>query len=202
MAMQTCPYCSTASKAGTSGIFAAHLLLGDKRLLENGLQSHQQFVMKNLRGAVSSDRGHVFIVDDDASSADTLQELLEGDGYTVGSASRGKEALKGIASAEPNLVLLDAHLAEVDPFELLEELKKTQHGRDIPVIFMTTLEDADARVKVLDPKEPARECCSKNGGMASRTCDSCEVRGPRASLAPEIALCPDSGPHNALAVHP
>jgi len=106
--------------------------------------------MKNSRGAVLSDRGHVFIVDDDASSADTLQELLEGDGYTVGSASRGKEALEGIASAEPNLVLLDAHLAEVDPFELLEELKKTQHGRDIPVIFMTTLEDADARVKVLE----------------------------------------------------
>jgi DNA-binding response OmpR family regulator len=97
-----------------------------------------------------SDRGHVFIVDGDASSADTLQELLESDGYSVGSASRGGEALEGIASAEPNLVLLDAHLADVDPFELLEEMKQTQHGRDIPVIFMTTLEDSDARVKVLE----------------------------------------------------
>jgi PAS domain S-box-containing protein len=97
-----------------------------------------------------SDRGHVFIVDGDSTSADTLQELLEGDGYAVGSASRGGEALEGIASTEPNLVLLDAHLADADAFELLEELKQTPHGRDIPVIFMTTLEDSDARVKALE----------------------------------------------------
>ncbi len=63
MAMQTCPYSATASKAGTSGIYATCLLLGDKRLLETGLQSHQQFVMKNARGPGLSDRGHVFIVD-------------------------------------------------------------------------------------------------------------------------------------------
>ena len=97
-----------------------------------------------------SDRGHVFIVDGDASSADTLQGLLQDDGYAVGSVSRGAEALEGIAAAEPNLVLLDAHLADADPFELLEKVKQTPHGRDIPVIFMTTLEDADARVKVLE----------------------------------------------------
>jgi PAS domain S-box-containing protein len=97
-----------------------------------------------------SDRGHVFIVDGDASSADTLQELLEGDGYSVGSTATGGEALEGIASAEPNLVLLDAHLVDVDPFELLEQLKQTHHGRDTPVIFMTTRDDAEARVKGLE----------------------------------------------------
>jgi len=106
--------------------------------------------MKNARGSALSDRGHVFIVDGDASSADTLKELLEADGYSVGSTAMGGKALEGIASAEPNLVLLDAHLKDIDPFELLEELKRTQHGRDIPVIFMTTLDDSDARVKVLE----------------------------------------------------
>jgi len=97
-----------------------------------------------------SDRGLVFIVDHDADSASTLQGLLEDDGYSVGSAAGGEKALEGIISAEPNLVLLDAHLPDVDSFELLEELKQTQHGCDIPVIFMTTLEDSDARVKVLE----------------------------------------------------
>jgi PAS domain S-box-containing protein len=97
-----------------------------------------------------SDRGHIFIVDHDADSASTLQGLLEGDGYSVGSVAGGEKALEGIESAEPNLVLLDAHLSDIDSFELLEELKQTQHGCDIPVIFMTTLEDSDARVKVLE----------------------------------------------------
>jgi PAS domain S-box-containing protein len=97
-----------------------------------------------------SDRGHVFIVDGDASDADTLQKLLESDGYTVGSTAEGEKALEGIASAEPNIVLLDAHLADIDSFELLKELKTTLHGRDIPVIFMTSLEDSDVRVKGLE----------------------------------------------------
>jgi PAS domain S-box-containing protein len=97
-----------------------------------------------------SDRGHVFIVDGDASDADTLQKLLESDGYTVGSTAEGEKALEGIASAEPNLVLLDAHLADIDSFELLKELKTTLHGRDIPVIFMTSLDDSDVRVKGLE----------------------------------------------------
>ena len=97
-----------------------------------------------------SDRGRVFIVDGDASSADTLQQLLEGDGYSVDSAPRGGEALEGIAETEPNLVLLDAHLGDVDPFELLEQLKQSEQARDIPVIFMTTLDDSETRLKGLE----------------------------------------------------
>jgi PAS domain S-box-containing protein len=97
-----------------------------------------------------SDRGLVFIIDGDAMSAATLRELLEGDGYAVGSAASHQEALDKIGTSQPNLVLLDAHLTDTDPFKLLEELKQSQHGRDIPVIFMTTLEDTIARVKVLE----------------------------------------------------
>jgi PAS domain S-box-containing protein len=97
-----------------------------------------------------SDRGLVFIVDGDALSAATLRELLENDGYDVGSSASHQEALDKIATSQPNLVLLDAHLTEIDPFQLLEELKRTRHGRDIPVIMMTTLEDTLARVKVLE----------------------------------------------------
>ncbi len=99
---------------------------------------------------VVSDRGLVFIIDGDAISAATLRELLEGDGYDVGSAASHQEALDKIVTSQPNLILLDAHLTDTDPFKLLEELKQTQHGRDIPVIFMTTLEDTIARVKVLE----------------------------------------------------
>jgi PAS domain S-box-containing protein len=97
-----------------------------------------------------SERGLVFIIDSDAMSAATLRELLEGDGYAVGSAASHQEALDKIVTSQPNLVLLDAHLTDTDPFKLLEELKRTQHGRDIPVIFMTTLEDTIERVKVLE----------------------------------------------------
>jgi len=97
-----------------------------------------------------SDRGLVFIVDHDVASADSLRELLEGDGYDVDRTSSGEEALDAIAAAEPNLVLLDAHLPDVNPFELLDELKQSEGARDVPVIFMTTRDDAETRLKGLE----------------------------------------------------
>ena len=97
-----------------------------------------------------SDRGHVVIVDDDTSSAVALQELLEKDGYVVESTGSGSHALEAIVSARANLVLVDTHLADTNPFELLEELKASQQARDIPVIFMTSLDDAEAKAKGLE----------------------------------------------------
>jgi len=92
----------------------------------------------------------VFVVDADAASADGLQEILEGDGYDVRRASSAKDALAGIASTEPDLVLLDTHLPDADPFQLLEELKRSQYASEIPVIFMTTVDDAETRLKGLE----------------------------------------------------
>ncbi len=97
-----------------------------------------------------SDRGHVVIVDDDTSSAAALQELLEKDGYVVESTGSGSHALEAIVSARANLVLVDTHLSQTNPFELLEELKASQQARDIPVIFMTSLDDAEAKAKGLE----------------------------------------------------
>ncbi len=97
-----------------------------------------------------SDQGLVFIVDHDLASVGALRELLEHEGYAVESATCGTDAMAAISSAEPNLVLLDAHLCDANPFELLAELRKGGQARDIPVIFMTTRDDAETWVKGLE----------------------------------------------------
>jgi len=96
------------------------------------------------------DKGLVFILDADVGSADMLQEILEGDDYTVARAVGEAEALAGIAESEPNLILLDTKLPDTDPFKFLETLKQNYRARDIPVIFMTTLDDIEARIKGLE----------------------------------------------------
>jgi PAS domain S-box-containing protein len=96
------------------------------------------------------DRGHVFIIDDDARSVETLRELLENDGYAVEWATRGKDALAAIPSAEPNLVMLDVNLADTDPFLLCEKLKRSQQTLYIPIVFMTAYDDAESRVKAVE----------------------------------------------------
>jgi PAS domain S-box-containing protein len=93
------------------------------------------------------DRGRIFIVDDNPSSVDMLRELLENSGYVVDRAALGKDALAAIPAAEPNLVLLGDHLPDINPFTLLEKLKRSQQTLYIPVIFMIALDDAEARVK-------------------------------------------------------
>jgi len=97
-----------------------------------------------------SERGVVFIVDHDAASADQLQALLEQEGYVVNRAAGGEDILLAITSLRPDLVLLDAHLPDVNPFELFNDLKQDPRSRDIPLIFMTSLEDADTRGRGLE----------------------------------------------------
>ncbi|MEJ2719566.1 MAG: PAS domain S-box protein [bacterium] len=94
-----------------------------------------------------SERGQIFIVDDNTNDAEELRELLETDGYAVKWAAGGENVLSAIPAAEPNLVMLDVGLADVDPFALCERLKQNQLTVYIPVIFMTAHDDAEARVK-------------------------------------------------------
>jgi PAS domain S-box-containing protein len=97
-----------------------------------------------------SDRGFIFIIDDDTASANILQGLLENDGYVVERVARGTDAFKAITAHGPNLVLLSAHLSDTNPFKLLDELKVSKQTRDIPVIFMTAHDDAETRAKGLE----------------------------------------------------
>jgi PAS domain S-box-containing protein len=94
-----------------------------------------------------SDRGQVFIVDNNAQSAKMLRDLLVGNGYTVEWEARGKNVLAAIPKAEPNLVMLDVNLPDINAFTLCEELKRSEQTIYIPVIFMTANDDAEARVK-------------------------------------------------------
>ncbi len=97
-----------------------------------------------------SDRGFVFIIDDDPATAGVLRGLLESDGYAVEGVASGTGALGAISARGPNLVLLNAHLSDTNPFELLDKLRANRQTRDIPVIFMTNPGDAETRVRVVE----------------------------------------------------
>jgi len=102
------------------------------------------------KGPALSDRGFVFIVEDNAANAEILQSLLNVDGYDVKTVSSDCAILSEITNAAPNIVLINAHLGNLNPFGLLAELKENKQTRDTPVIFMTTPDDAETRVKGLE----------------------------------------------------
>ena len=70
-----------------------------------------------------SERGSVFIDDDDEANEGQLQKLLKSDGYTVKRVASDKDALESLKACSPNLVLLSAHLSQANPFDLPDSLK-------------------------------------------------------------------------------
>lgn len=81
----------------------------------------------------------VLCVEDDAGMLDLLRLHLESAGYTFLGALDGVEGLDMIYSEQPDLILLDLMLPEVDGAELLLRKKRDPIIRDIPVIAVTAL---------------------------------------------------------------
>ena len=89
-----------------------------------------------------SHRPIVLIVDDQPENLSVLGGLLESD-YLVRIASSGRRALKAAASSpRPDLILLDVMMPDLDGHEVLRRLRADSATRDIPVIFVTAMDEA------------------------------------------------------------
>ena len=77
----------------------------------------------------------VLVVDDDPGIRGVIQAALEMEGYTVVTASNGREALDCIAKAQPALVLLDLQMPVMTGWDLFSQLHAAQCP--VPIVFMT-----------------------------------------------------------------
>ena len=85
----------------------------------------------------------LLIVDDMPANLSMLGELLHDAGYRVKAASSGRAALRYAAQKpSPALILLDVMMPEMDGYHVLAELRQDPATRDIPVIFLTALDNA------------------------------------------------------------
>ena len=78
---------------------------------------------------------HILLVDDDVSLLKLLGMRLESRGYRVTTAESGREALKRLDVARPDLVLSDLRMDEMDGLALFQELQRRMPG--LPVILLT-----------------------------------------------------------------
>ncbi|RCK73966.1 MAG: Phosphate regulon transcriptional regulatory protein PhoB (SphR) [Ignavibacteriae bacterium] len=78
----------------------------------------------------------ILIVDDEKDIVDLLKYNLEKEGYEVITALDGQTAIE-YSSQNPDLILLDVMLPEVDGFEVIKMIKKQKDTENIPVIFLT-----------------------------------------------------------------
>ena len=92
----------------------------------------------------------ILIVDDMAENLSVLGNILQDAGYTVKAATSGTQALRYAGELpQPALILLDIMMPEMDGYAVLSILRESDPLRDIPVIFLTALDDPGDIVKGL-----------------------------------------------------
>jgi CheY-like chemotaxis protein len=91
----------------------------------------------------------ILLVEDNDMNRDMLSRRLSRRGYTVVTALDGQVALDLVASAAPDLVLLDMSLPVIDSWEVARRLKADAHTRTVPVIALTAHAMAADRERAL-----------------------------------------------------
>ncbi|MCX7929116.1 MAG: response regulator, partial [Chlorobi bacterium] len=91
-------------------------------------------------------RQTVFVVDDVPQNVQLAATALRDDGYNVSFAISGREALERIPVVQPDVILLDVMMPELNGFQVCEQLKRTPGLANIPIIFLTALNDSDSIV--------------------------------------------------------
>ena len=91
--------------------------------------------------------GDILIVDNDMPSLQTLSRMLVEQGYEVRGTQNGTAALQFVEKDPPDLILLDILMPEMDGYEVCRQLKANEKYRDIPVLFLSALDEAGDKVK-------------------------------------------------------
>ena len=96
---------------------------------------------------VVSDRARVLVVEDDPDIGDVVRRSLRREGYDVRLAPDGSAALDEAAVFEPDAVVLDLGLPQVDGIEVSRRLRA---DGDVPILMLTARDSVEARVEGLD----------------------------------------------------
>ncbi|MGN6735319.1 MAG: sigma-54-dependent transcriptional regulator [Candidatus Binatia bacterium] len=89
----------------------------------------------------------ILIVDDEPSNRKILAQELTHKGFSVDTASGGKEALAKVTSSPPDLVILDYMMPDLSGLDVLKELRK--NGSDVPIIMITAYGSIERAVEVM-----------------------------------------------------
>ncbi|MFB5673285.1 response regulator transcription factor [Paenibacillus terreus] len=93
-------------------------------------------------------RSKVLIIDDDEKIVSMLRRGLAFEGYEVTTAANGAEGLNQLLIDEPDVVVLDVMMPQVDGFEVCRRLRAA--GSTVPILMLTAKDEVENRVKGLD----------------------------------------------------
>ncbi|HSH04708.1 MAG TPA: response regulator [Anaerolineae bacterium] len=93
---------------------------------------------------------HILVVDDTPRNLELLIKLLSSDVYKIRPANSGKVALLSAKANPPDLILLDIMMPNMDGYEVCRQLKLDPTTKDIPILFISALDEAFDKVKAFE----------------------------------------------------
>jgi CheY-like chemotaxis protein len=93
---------------------------------------------------------NILVVDDDASTRTLLELILSSGGHEVKLLNDGREALAYLKTNTPDLIVIDVNMPVLDGIEVCSRIKKLPRFKHIPVIVLTSMNDAQTRVRAID----------------------------------------------------
>lgn len=121
-----------------------------------------------------SENKKIAIVEDEPALAGALSDKFKSEGFSVFVSSNGEEGLKSIQENKPDIVLLDIVMPVMDGLTMLKELRKTDAGKDLPVIILTNLNEADKMSEGLS--DGARDFLVKSNWKIQEVVDKVKSR--------------------------
>lgn len=95
-------------------------------------------------------KGKILIIEDDRYISKMYQLKLSLEGYEVVVAENGREGVDKVKEFQPNIILLDILMPELDGFEVLKIVKSEEASKNIPVLIMSNLGQEDHIQKGLE----------------------------------------------------
>jgi len=84
-----------------------------------------------------SEKGIVLYIEDNADNRMLVKRVLEADGFTVFECPHPRQAMEIAQQVEPNIILMDINMPELDGYTLTSQLKNTNKLKNIPIIALT-----------------------------------------------------------------
>lgn len=97
-----------------------------------------------------TNRGNILAIDDTPNNLRLLASILTVLGYKVRSVTEGQMALTAAQASPPDLILLDINMPEMDGYEVCQQLKSDPRTKDIPIVFISALDEVADKVKAFE----------------------------------------------------
>jgi YesN/AraC family two-component response regulator len=98
-----------------------------------------------MKSAQKSNLKTVLFIDDESMWLEAIRLSLKGEKFKIMTADGGEEAMKKLERKKPDLIMSDVRMPFMNGFDLYEKIKGNPKFKNIPYVFMSSIDDFDAR---------------------------------------------------------